>query len=145
MNASLLTVLHVFPGSEDLICEESFGTVPGGSFVGFHRFLEGCSFVVGIPSQIPNSQEAINNTHLYLGTEFHICILFPSNDRPDPMLGDTHNPIRYLVGFRPVHVLLLGIHRPNHLEHLILPERKLFLLASGMLPLNEINDSKVSP
>ena len=36
VNASLLAVLHVSPGSEDLVCEDPLGVVSVGSLVGFH-------------------------------------------------------------------------------------------------------------
>ena len=36
VNASLLALLHVLPGPEDLVCEDSFGVMPIGSLVGFH-------------------------------------------------------------------------------------------------------------
>ena len=36
VNASLLAVLHISPGSEDLVCEDSLGVVSVGSLVGFH-------------------------------------------------------------------------------------------------------------
>ncbi len=35
VNASLLAVLHVSPGSEDLVCKDSFGVVPVGSSIHF--------------------------------------------------------------------------------------------------------------
>ena len=49
MNSVSLAVLQVLPGSEDHICQDSGRVVPVGFPVGFHRLLEGGTFVESIP------------------------------------------------------------------------------------------------
>lgn len=105
-----------------------------------------CSaLVVGVPSQILNPEESIHNAHFNFGAKFNIRGLFSTDDWSDSRLRNAHDLVVYFVGFRLVHVLLLGIQCPDHPQHRMLPDRERLSQTSGKLFFDGINDAKVSP
>ena len=93
----VLVVPNVFSGAEYCMVYNFLRIVSVSLAVIFNRILECRALVEGIPSKIFNPQKSINIAHFHFGTEFDICVLFSSYNRPYPGLRKTDDPVIYSV------------------------------------------------